>query len=361
MLGNIDPHTIRKIAVLRANALGDFIFIIPALQALRETFPDSEIILLGKQWHADYVPRHVPAVDRVIVVPPYPGVGGPEDAPRESPELQAFFEAMQAERFDIALQMHGGGGNSNPFLSRLGARMTVGLQAPDAPSLDISIPYVFYHLEVHRYLEVVRAIGAQTAHIVPRITVLPSDRQTAQTFLTNAGIQQPYIVLHPGASDPRRRWSAVEFAAVAARLIDKGYAVVVSGVGDEAAVVAEVLKHEPRAVSAANALTLDGFTGLLAEAVLVISNDTGPLHLAAAVGTPTVGIYWFANMFTAAQINRSNHRPLISFTIACPVCGAPSVDSYQTNKRYCEHNDSFVTDVPTARVLEEAESLLGNH
>ncbi|HLR77180.1 MAG TPA: hypothetical protein VK106_05930, partial [Balneolaceae bacterium] len=65
----------KKIAVLRANSLGDFIFTLPALQALRNSFPQAEIVLFVKKLYKDFLSQHNLFFDRVITVPPYPGVG----------------------------------------------------------------------------------------------------------------------------------------------------------------------------------------------------------------------------------------------------------------------------------------------
>jgi len=66
---------VHKIAVLRANALGDFIFTLPALEALRTMYPHAEIVLLAKEWHAAFLAQRPSPIDRVIVIPNYGGVG----------------------------------------------------------------------------------------------------------------------------------------------------------------------------------------------------------------------------------------------------------------------------------------------
>ncbi len=110
----------KKIAVLRANALGDYIFVLPALQALRNKYPKAEIVYLGREWHKGYLNGRPGPVDRVIVVPPYPGISEREEFIPDENVLTEFFNGMQNEEFDIAFQLHGGGRNSNPFLLRLG-------------------------------------------------------------------------------------------------------------------------------------------------------------------------------------------------------------------------------------------------
>ena len=98
---------IRKIAVLRSNAIGDYIFTLPALDALAAAYPGAEIVLLGKPWHADFLRNRPGPVARVVVTPPYFGVR--TDGEPDAEEQARFFAEMQAERFDLSLQLYGGG------------------------------------------------------------------------------------------------------------------------------------------------------------------------------------------------------------------------------------------------------------
>src|SRR2546427_8369562 len=113
---------VHKIAVLRANALGDFIFALPALDALRAAYPTAEIVLLAKKWHASFLAGRPGSIDRVAVVPPYVGVSEDQGFQENPAEQDRFFEAMNREHFDLAIQLHGGGRHSNPFLLRLDAK-----------------------------------------------------------------------------------------------------------------------------------------------------------------------------------------------------------------------------------------------
>src|SRR5579884_2090729 len=96
----LEPAAVHKIAVLRANALGDFVFVLPAVRALRETFPEAEIVYLGKTWHQTFIPGRATDIDRVVVVPQYPGVGEANEYAVDQAEVEAFFAHMQAEQFD---------------------------------------------------------------------------------------------------------------------------------------------------------------------------------------------------------------------------------------------------------------------
>jgi ADP-heptose:LPS heptosyltransferase len=124
---------VRKIVVLRPGAVGDFVFALPALHALKQTYPEAELVLAGKSWHRAFLQGRPGPVDRVVEVPPVPGVSAPPEATPETEAIERFVDAMRAERFDLALQMVGGGRYSNPFLLRFGAGLTAGACAPGVP------------------------------------------------------------------------------------------------------------------------------------------------------------------------------------------------------------------------------------
>ena len=353
MHAKVDP--VRKIAVLRANALGDYIFALPALDALRAAYPQAQITLLGKSWHQSYLDGRPGPVDRVIVIPRYKGVGeddawgGPND--EEQAVIDGFFTRMEAEHFDLALQMHGGGGNSNPFVARLGARVTAGSRAAGAPPLDRWITYYYWQHEIMRLLEVAALVGAEPVNIEPHITVTPRDLREACQVVPDD--EETLVVLHPGASDPRRRWSAERFARAGDALVKAGCRVALVGIPEERAVVDAVLDAmEEPAMDLCGRLSLHGLTGLLSRAAMVVANDSGPRHLAEAVGTPTVSIFWCGNVINAGPAFRAKHRPHLSWTIHCPVCGKNTIHEG------CDHRVSFVDEVRVEAVVEAAMDLL---
>jgi ADP-heptose:LPS heptosyltransferase len=340
-----------KIAVLRANAVGDFVFALPALEALRAAHPTAEIVLLGRAWHADFLADRPGPVDRVVVVPPSRGVNGGTETVEDPAELARFFAAMNAEHFDLALQLHGGGRHSNPFVRRLGARLTVGLRAADAEPLDRWLPYVYFQPEIARLLEVVGLAGAAPVTLEPRLALREADRAEAARVV--AEDDWPLVLLHPGTTDPRRRWPTEKFAAVGDGLAAAGARVLVNGVSAEADLTRAVIgAMRAEAVDlAAGPLSLGGLTGLLARCAVVVSNDSGPLHLAVALGTPAVGIQLAFNLVNSSPLTRRRYRPLVSWQLACPVCGRENVSTR------CEHDCSFVAGVAVEDVLTAALEL----
>jgi ADP-heptose:LPS heptosyltransferase len=271
--------------------------------------------------------------------------------PVHADQLDRFFEAMRRERFDLAVQLHGGGRYSNPFVRRLGARVAIGLQAADATPLDRVVPYRHRHHEVLRYLEVVALAGAPPLGIEPRVAVTAADRVEAAGVVPHD--DRLMVAINPGAIDPRRRWPVDSFAQVARALIDMSACVVVTG-GDVDRPLADRLAAATAGVATcvAGRLSLGGTAALFERCRLVLSNDSGPLHLAAAVGAATVGIYWAANLINMGPPTRTRHRPLVSWALACPVCGADCL------RDRCGHDASLVADVPVDAVLAEVVDLL---
>ncbi|WP_297822293.1 glycosyltransferase family 9 protein [Segetibacter sp.] len=350
---------IKKIAVLRANALGDYVFVLPALQALRETFPDAEIVLLGRQWHKEYLASRPGPVDRVVVVPLYPGISEREGYVPDEEVLSNFFAEMQREGFDLAFQLHGGGRNSNPFLLRLCAKTTIGLKTPDAALLDINVPYVYYFNETMRYLEVVGRVGAKTKDIQPHIAVTEEDIREARSVINDAR-QKPIAIIHPGASDVRRRWPGSSFAEVGDYLTERGFHVCITGLAWEREIVDAVINnmvYRDAVQDLSDKLSLGGTTGLLSFSDIIISNDTGPLHVARALQIPSIGIFWCANIINAAPMTTTLNRNLLSWTLDCPSCGLSSFKFNETEST-CEHNRSMVAGVTVVEVKEAINEVL---
>jgi ADP-heptose:LPS heptosyltransferase len=342
---------VERIAVLRANALGDTVVALPALEALRAAYPDARITLLGRQHHAALLCSRPSPVDDVVVLPD--GAVGDERDALDATEREALLRDLAASGWDLAVQLHGGGRNSNRFVLRLGARVTVGSRTPDAPMLDRWVPYEHYQWEVARYLEVVGLVGAAPASIEPRVAVVDEDRAAVRRELPEAGAGA-YAVLHPGATDPRRRWPVESFAEVGRELVRLGRRVIVTGVPAEHDLAERLVTLVgPRDAILADRLSLPALVGLLAAADLVVSNDTGPLHLGMAVGAPTVGVFWVGNLVNAGPLTRRRNRPLTSWRGSCPVCGRAT-----TGER-CAHDVSFVADVPPSAAIDAARSLLG--
>lgn len=338
---------VRRIAVLRGGGLGDLLFAVPALHALRAAYPAARLLLLGTPLHAALLRDRPSPVDEVVTLPPHP-----QHTPDPDPD---FLARACREPIDLGVQLHGGGAWSNPFVLALRPRYAVGPRTPKAAALTRTLPFRYHQHEVLRALEVAGLAGAPPVLLQPRVAVTDADRSAAEAALgTVAG---PILAVHPGATDPRRRWPAARFAEVAARCIAGGATVVLLGTEDERPLLTEIaaaIGPDPRL----RTLVGEPFptvVGVLARSAVLLGNDSGIRHLAQAVGTPTVGIYWMVNVINAGPLGRYTDRVLLSFVTHCPVCGA---DCTNEELPRCPHDESLVDTIGVDAVLGEVESLL---
>lgn len=354
---------VERIAVLRGGGLGDLLFAMPAIEALAAAYPQAEITLLGTPLHAELLRGRPGPVSRVEVLPVAEGVRPPRRGQTEDPDATGrFLDRMSKQGFDLALQLHGGGRFSNPFLRRLGARHMVGMQTPDAEPLERNLPYTYYQHEVLRALEVAGLAGAVPVTLEPRLEPTPGELAAAAGLVDDgcAGL----LTLHPGATDPRRRWPPSHFAKVAALAAADGCQVLVVGDDGDRPAAVEIVRLARQQGgdgggsirSLAGRLELGELAGLLALSDVMVGNDSGPRHLAQAVGTATVGVYWIGNVINAAPLGRGRHRIQISWLTHCPVCGADCTQIGWTAER-CPHDFSCVDSVQPEAVYRDVADL----
>jgi ADP-heptose:LPS heptosyltransferase len=350
---------IRRIAVLRGGGIGDLLLALPAIKALEAAYPGAHPTVLGSPW-ANLLAGQPGAPHSIETLPVHEGVREAAGLAEDPAATERFFERMRRRRFDLAVQLHGGGRFSNPFLLRLNAAHTVGTGTPDATRLERTLPYTLYQHDMFRALEVAGLAGAAPVTLEPRLTALPADRAAVEPLVDREA--RGLVLVHPGATDPRRRWPAERFAQVAETLARGGAQVIVVGDKSDRSSAEEILgiasaAQNARLSSVAGDLTIMQFAALAERADVMLGNDSGPRHVAAAVGTPTVSIYWFGNLINAGPLDRGRHRVHLSWTTRCPVCGRDCTQVGWTAPR-CEHDISFVADVPTGPVLADATELL---
>jgi ADP-heptose:LPS heptosyltransferase len=308
------PH---RVAIFRALKLGDLLCSVPALRAFRANWPTAELTLIGLPWAVEFVARFSHYVDRYIEFPGYPGL--PERIPRLK-RIPQFLRAMQRERFDLAIQLHGTGDIVNELVVLFNARQTAGFFRPGGfcPDPATFTAWPDTGLEIHRLLSLVRALGLVTYGDELEFPLIKSDfDRLAQV----AGMHLPrgeYVVIHPGASSAERRWAPENFAHVADCLHSAGLAVVVTGVPSEHLVGRSVAaRMQSPSLNLCGRTDLGCLAALVAHAALVVCNDTGISHVAAAVRTPSVVISTAENRSRWAPIDQTRHQVL------CRPAGVP--------------------------------------
>jgi ADP-heptose:LPS heptosyltransferase len=317
-----------KIAILRPLQFGDLMCAIPAVRALRCAYPEAEITLIGLSWSESFVRRFHLLFDHFLEFPGFPGF--PEQPPQIT-AFPAFLTRAQTEHFDLAIQMQGSGDLSNSIIELLGAQHTAGyyLKGEFCPDNILYLPYPEGENEIWRHLRLMQHLGIELQGDQLEFPVFDADWQAFETLRREVGLESsPYIVIHPGARDPRRRWAPEKFAAVADALARSGFQIVITGTADEKMVVNELISH-----AAAQLINLVGKTdaGTLAalqvKARLLVSNDTGASHLSAALCVPSVILFSASDPNRWAPLDRELHHCILDAFQAGPDAVLREVDA----------------------------------
>lgn len=317
LLHRIPPP--RKIALVRASRIGDFICATPAFRALRSALPDAEISLVGLPFVEPLV-QASPYLDHFIRFPGFPGMA---EQFFDSGIATSFFSAMQEERFDFAIQMHGSGANSNPFTLLLGARLAAGFVRPGDPAgrLDAALPFPASGHEVDRVLALTTFLGAPTRDTHTEFPTSCEDEATADSLLQ--GIERPLIGIHPGARDRIKRWSPERFAMVAPQVRNsRGGTLVLLGGEEEREAAREVaIRSSIPCRDLAGRTSLGVLGAVIRRLAVLITNDSGPAHVAYALGTPAVTI--FGGTSPAMWGPRDGRHQTVAHHVPCRPCELP--------------------------------------
>lgn len=301
--------------------MGDVLLSTPVLSGLRARFPDSRMTMLVSPYAREVVDGH-PALDEVLV----------DDEGERHRGLAGFIRLVRTirqQRFDAIVILH-------PTLRLALLGLLAGIP------VRVGSGYRAYGLlfnrrvyehrkdarrhEVEYNLRVAAALGVADVPIPPTIVIPDAARQAIARWLDAGGIgpDEPFVVLHPGSGGSARSWPASSFAALGSRLIDEGgVRVVLTGGPHERELIESVVgQMQTRPLTAAGELTIKELAALLAGCQLCVTNSTGPLHLAAAVGTPTVAL--FCPIIPCSPVRwgpyGEGHRVLMPDVPACPRC-----------------------------------------
>lgn len=306
---------VRKIACLRATGLGDFVAATPALSALRQAYPDAEIVYLGTPLHQKLLEGRPGPVDRVIVTPRKHGIREEPGMVEDPAEIERFFADMRRERFDLAIQMHGSGPESNDFVAALGAPVSLGYTPAGVKSPLTKSP-VYPGDQVHeanKWLGLVAHVGA-TSSPRPHLPVLPAEKAEAEALLAPLDREHPIVALHAGSRDPARRWPPERFAALADQLWDsQGCQIVLTGSEGDVGINALVRRAcRAPALDLSGKTSLGGLAAVLDRVDLLVTNDSGPSHIAWARGVCSVVLFGPTDPARWAPLDRALHPTVVA-------------------------------------------------
>jgi ADP-heptose:LPS heptosyltransferase len=305
----------RRIAVLQALFLGDLLCAIPALNALDRRFPDAEISLIGLPWARELAER-LPAVDRFVEFAGYPGL---PELPYDEDRTAAFLDAMREARFDLAIQLHGSGNVVNDLVSEFGAGATIGYGLPGDRRLTVTLPWREEEHEIARWLRLVAALGAGTADSQIDVPISDAERRQADRLLAPAAIAcGPLIGLHCGSKLESRRWPVERFAELGDELARRYAARIVLTGGPAERDLADTLQERMQApvLNLVGQTELGVFMALIERLDLLVTNDTGASHVAAATRAPSVVLFGPSRPARWAPLDRALHTVIDAREIA---------------------------------------------
>ena len=306
-----------RVVVLRAlPGLGDVLCGVPALRALKRHRPDVQLTVIAHPTAESHWRRFGRYVDETVTFPGWPGL--PDRRPHIA-RIPSFLAEMQARAFDLAIQLHGDGGTANQVLALLAARSSAGYYRSGQPCPDARtwLPWRDGTSEVRRGLRLMAALGypdddeglefpfpsrdVQRAPIVQE--AFPASGRTSD--------QAPLALIHPGASTPSRRWPPDRFAKVADGLAEMGFRIAITGNQHERHLASAVQAGmQAPAADLTGRTSLDELAAILGRSSLLVCNDTGVSHLAAALRVPSVVVFTDSEMARWAPLDRELHRPV---------------------------------------------------
>ncbi len=293
-----------NVLCLRLDSLGDVLMTTPALRAVRASRPGRRVTLLASPSGAEAA-RLAPEIDEVLVYEA-PWMKATDTRTDAQTDL-AMIDELRRRHFDAAIIFTVYSQSPLPaamlcYLAEIPLRLAHCRENPYQLLTDWvgeREPDGYLRHEVRRQLDLVERVGfkARDDRISLRVPAAATARVAALLGQIGLDTTRPWVVLHAGATAPARRYPPESWARVARALADEqGWQVVFTGGAGERALVEGIrAAMQAPSWSLVNGLALDELAALLAQAPLLISNNTGPVHLAAGVGTPVVDLYALTN------------------------------------------------------------------
>jgi lipopolysaccharide heptosyltransferase II len=344
----------RNVLCVRLDSLGDVLMCTPAMRALRDTRPRRVLTLLTSPGGAAAAP-FIPEIDHVVQYQaPWMKTSAAHDATADI----AFAAQLAQQGYDAAVIFTSYSQSALPaaflcYLAGIPLRLAHCRENPYRMLTDWvaeTEPERVVRHEVRRQLDLVAQAGARTANTRLSFSLSETDLATVARHLALAGIapDQRWILLHPGASAASRRYPAEHWANVIRQLADRlNWPMVLTGAVHETPLVDAIREACGVPVhSLAGKLSLGEMGAALKLASVVVSNNTGPAHITAAVGTPLVDLYALTNpQHTPWQVR---HRVLYH-DVPCRFC----------QKSVCpEGHNECLTKIPPERVVDAVCNLL---
>ncbi len=341
----------RRILLVKPSALGDVVHALPVVATLKRRYPQIPLDWLIEEEAAPLVAGH-PAVAAWLVSGRrrwLRQLRRPGEVRAALGGMRALVQEIRRQRYDVVLDLQGLL-KSALYVVAAGAPVRVGLAdaregAGWVLSHRVPVPPPPVHA-VERYLALAAAVDAREAVRDFTIPLGAEDLEAARLLM--AGLPRPVVALHPTARWGTKLWEMERWRAVAASLADEGAGVIVTGGSADTALAAalcEGLRPAPR--SLAGRMSLKALAAVLRAADLMITVDSGPMHIAAAVGTPVVALFGPTDPARTGPLGRGR---VLRRTLPCSPC----------LQRRCRIADTrrCMRDIDVGDVLAAARELL---
>jgi len=347
----------KRVLCIRLDSLGDVLMTTPALRALKDTQPERKITLLTSTSGAE-IASLIPEVDEALIYNP-PWMKATQLSMNARTEFQ-IIERLKQFKFDAAVIFTTFSQSALPaavitFMSDIPLRLAHCRENPYhllthwALEVDhFDRPHIRH--EVRRQLDLVASIGSHTRDESLSLCISTEATQNMREHLQQLGLDlnSPWLIIHPGATAKSRRYPPENFAHAAQSLVSQyNYQVLFTGTSSEVQLIETIRSRiKAKTLSLAGQLNIQQFSALIALAPLLITNNTGPVHIAAAVRTPVVDLYALTNpQHTPWQVP---HRVLYH-DVPCKYC----------YKSICPlGHQNCLTLVPPELVVEAALDLM---
>jgi lipopolysaccharide heptosyltransferase II len=299
-----DWNLARNVLCIRLDTIGDVIMTVPAMQAVKAAGTDRRITLMTSAAGSAIAPL-IPILDDLIVYDA-PWLKATASRVDSSPEYE-MIEYLRQSQFDAAIIFTVYSQNPLPaafvcYMAGIPLRLAHCHENPYqllTHWIKDPEPDQFIRHEVERQRDLVASVGYTSRDATAPLCPSPASQQRVTELLEAQGIDllQPWIVIHPGATAPSRRYPPELFAIAAHQLVqDRGIPVVFTGTAAEQELVESIQSAmNAPSISLVNCLNLGELTALLEMVPLLISNNTAPVHIASAIGTPVVDLYALTN------------------------------------------------------------------
>ncbi|MGI0484559.1 lipopolysaccharide heptosyltransferase II [Pantanalinema rosaneae CENA516] len=298
-------HSANHILCIRLDTIGDVIMTTPAIRALKTSQPGRRITLMTSAAGAAIAPQ-IPELDDLIIYDA-PWLKATALRVNSEPEY-AMIERLRQAEYDAAVIFTVYSQNPLPsaflcYMAGIPLRLAHCHENPYqllTNWIKDPEPEQLTRHEVQRQLDLVASVGCEVNDDRMRLQVDATIKYQVRQNLAVMGVdlQRPWVVIHPGATAPSRRYPPEHFAIVARQLVQtSGIQVIFTGTHSELELVESIQRAmKVPSHSLVDRLNLAELTALLSIAPLLISNNTGPVHIAAAVGTPVIDLYALTNL-----------------------------------------------------------------